>query len=150
MNELTTLTRDKVYALEALMKQEPQLDLPVEHLFSLGLYARKLFIPKGTLLTGEIHKYPQINVLLVGDISVLVDEQMVRVQPPFAVCSPSGTKRIAYAHEDTVWLTIHATQETDVDKIENHFIAKSEAEYTKFLADHRASSVNRLFAEKVI
>ena len=45
-----------------------------------------------------------------------------------------GTKRIAYAHEDTVWATVHGTHERDLDKIEAHFIAQSEPEFQAFIA----------------
>lgn len=124
--------REKVAAIEIEMRKRETLELPVRHYFSQGVYARELFIPKGTLLTGKIHKYAQLNIMSAGDISVLTDDGVQRVQAPFTIVSPAGTKRIAYAHEDTVWTTIHGTDETDVDKIEMHFIAQSETEYLEF------------------
>lgn len=121
--------REKVNQAEAIMKTLPQVEMPEKHHFSQGLYARELFIPKDTVLTGKIHKYPQLNVLMSGDISVLTEDGVKRVKPPFLVVSPAGTKRIAYAHEDTIWLTIHGTEENDLEKIEQHFIAQDDAEY---------------------
>ena len=32
---------------------------------------------------------------------------------------------MVYVHEDTEWLTVHATRETDLDRIEDELIAKS-------------------------
>lgn len=125
--------RDKVHALEAEMFKHEQLDLPVKHHFSQGIYARELFIPKGTLLTGKIHKYEQLNIMSKGDMSVLTDDGIVRVQAPFTIVSPPGTKRVAYAHEDTVWTTIHGTDETDLEKLEDHYIAQSDQEYSVFI-----------------
>lgn len=124
--------RERVNALEIEMRKQPQLDLKVEHYFSPGVYARELHIPAGVLLTGKIHKYAQLNILSKGDISVLTEDGVKRVQAPFAIVSPAGTKRIAYAHSDTIWTTIHGTNETDVDKIEDHFIAQNDAEYFEF------------------
>lgn len=124
--------RDKVMRAESLMLQRPQVDLPVEHLFAKGVYARELFIKKDTYLTGKIHKYSQLNILLAGDISVLTENGIERVKPPFRVVSPAGTKRIAYAHEDSIWLTVHGTEETDLEKIEQKFIAQDEQEYLEF------------------
>lgn len=125
--------RSKVHEIEAFMREMPQLvELPVKHHFSQGVYGRELLIPKGTVLTGKIHKYSQLNVLVAGDISVLTDAGVVRVTPPFIIVSPPGTKRIAYAHEDSVWLTVHGTDETDVEVIEKHFIAQNETEYIEF------------------
>ena len=126
-------TRDKVFALEALMKEQPQLELKVVHHFSHGVYARELHIPKDTLLTGEIHKCENLNILSQGEISVLTQNGMERVKAPFTIVSSPGTKRIAYTHEDCVWTTIHGTFERDLKKIETIFIAKSEQEYLEFV-----------------
>lgn len=124
--------RSKVNRAEAVMLTMPQVEMPVKHHFSQGVYARELFIPKGTVLTGKIHKYPQLNILSKGELSVLTEDGIKRVKAPFHVVSPAGTKRIAFAHEDSVWTTIHGTEENDLEKIENHFIAQSEQEYLDF------------------
>lgn len=125
--------RDKVFAIESVMKAMPgQIDLPVNHHFSQGVYARELFIPKGCTLVGKLHKFEQLNILLQGDLSVLVDTEVKRVVAPFIVVSPPGTKRVAYAHEDSRWLTVHGTDETDLDVIEAKFIAQTEQEYLEF------------------
>ena len=134
MHPVASGIREKVWQLEALMKKYEQLDLPVKHYFSKGVYARELFIPKDTILTGHIHKYEQLNILSKGDISVLTEEGVKRVQAPFAIVSPPGTKRIAYAHEDCVWTTIHGTDLKDVEEIEKVFICKSDVEYLEFVA----------------
>lgn len=133
--------RDKVFAIETEMRRHEQLDLPVRHYFSQGVYARELFIPKGTLLTGQIHKYQQLNIMSQGDMSVLTEDGIVRVQAPFTIVSPPGTKRIAYAHEDTVWTTIHGTHERDLEKIEAHFIAQTDDEFRAFIAQHEVKEI---------
>lgn len=124
---------DKVLAAEKYLKQLPQRELKVEHHFSFGVYARVLYIPADTILTGKLHKYPQINLLREGDISVLVGSKIKRLKGPLVVASPAGTKRIAYAHKDTIWVTIHGTQLTDVDEIEKMFVAQDEKEYLDFV-----------------
>lgn len=115
----------------AIREHLPAVDLPVKHYFSKGVYARELFIPAGTVLTGEIHKHENLNIMSQGDMTVLTDEGPKRVQAPFTIVSPAGTKRAAYAHTDTVWTTIHGTDERDVDKIKQEFIADS---YDAFLS----------------
>jgi hypothetical protein len=122
-----------VLNFESLLAEQPQVELPVTNHFSKGVYGRELFIPKGTTLVGKIHKYQNLNVLLKGDISVSTDTGVQRVQAPFIVSSPPGTKRVAYAHEDCIWLTIHGTEETDVDLIEEQFTAESPADYLSFV-----------------
>jgi hypothetical protein len=137
MNEIKTIeemtNREVVNSLEIEMLKMPQLDLPIKHYFSPGLYARELFIPAGTLLTGKVHKFEHLNIMSQGDMSVLTENGIKRVQAPFTIVSPAGTKRIAFAHADTVWTTIHATEETDLDKIEDLLVANSDAEYSEFI-----------------
>lgn len=124
--------RDKVSHLEAVMREGPTVEIEVRHHFSKGVYAREIFIPKGTVLVGKIHKHENLNIISQGDISVLTENGMERLKAPFTLVSPPGTKRAGFAHEDTVWLSIHGTDETDVDKIELEFIAQNEAEYIEF------------------
>lgn len=135
--------REKVFAIEAEMRKHDLLDLPVRHFFSQGVYARELFIPKGTLLTGQIHKYQQLNIMSQGEMSVLTEDGVVRVKAPFTIVSPPGTKRIAYAHEDSVWTTIHGTDETDLEKIEAHFIAKSDEEFRAFIEQTNVKEITQ-------
>lgn len=136
MNDLALQAdmRAKVFALEdAMLATEGHVtELPTIHHFAPGIYAREIKIPAGTTLTGKIHKYPQLNILSEGDISVLTEDGIKRVQAPFTVVSPGGTKRVAYAHTDCTWTTVHQTHETDLAKIEDHFIAETEADYARF------------------
>lgn len=126
-------TRDKVNIIESYMREQlPVAEIPLKHYFSLGLYAREVTLPAGAMATGKIHKYPQLNILSKGDVSVLLEDGIKRIQAPFTVASPAGTKRIIYAHIESVWTTIHSTHETDLEKIEEHFIAQNEEEYLKF------------------
>jgi hypothetical protein len=116
--------REKIDHAEALMKEHGNvIEIATTHYFAQGTYAREIFIPKGTLLTGKIHKTEHLNIISKGDISVMTEHGPMRVQAPFTMVSPPGTKRIGYAHEDTVWTTIHGTEETDVGKLEDQLIA---------------------------
>lgn len=124
----------KVESIEDKIRAMPPVDLPVTNHFSKGVYARELFIPKGTVLTGHIHKYTNLNIMSKGELSILTENGVIRVKAPFTVVSPPGTKRLAYAHEDTVWTTIHGTDETDVDLIEQEFVVHNEQEYLEFCA----------------
>lgn len=124
--------RDKVSAAEEYMKLQPQVDIEVKHYFSHGVYAREITIPAGTVLTGEIHKFENLNILSRGEMSVLTESGMQRVSAPFTVVSPPGTKRIAYAHTECVWTTIHGTFITDVEEIKNQFIAADEQAWLEF------------------
>jgi hypothetical protein len=133
INSQTKITREHVISLENQILNLPQLDLRVEHHFSEGVYARELHIPAGTILTGKIHKFTNLNILSKGEISVLSENGIERVTAPFTVVSPPGTKRVAYTHTDCVWTTIHGTYEQDLDKIEEIFTTNNEQEYLAFV-----------------
>jgi hypothetical protein len=124
--------RDKVFAAETYLKEQPQLQLETSHYFSKGVYAREIKIPAGTILTGEIHKFQNLNILSKGTMQVLTENGIQEVEAPFTVVSPAGTKRIAYTLTDCVWTTIHGTDETNLKVIEHTFIAKSEEEWLEF------------------
>lgn len=132
----TCLDRDRVFALEQAIRRDlAPVDMPVEHHFSHGVYARELLIPAGTVLTGKIHKFDSLNVLLEGELLVLTDQGVKHVRAGHMEVSPPGTKRAAYALTDTRWLTVHGTHETDVGRIEAEFIAQDEQEFLAFCDD---------------
>lgn len=121
--------REKLDALEAELFKHPQIEIPPRHYFAKGLYAREITIPAGTLLTGKIHTTQHINIISKGEISVLTEHGPRRVKAPCTLVSPPGTKRAGYAHEETVWTTIHANpaDEHDVDILEAMLIAPTYA-----------------------
>lgn len=124
---------DQVFAIEAEMLKQPQIELPVKEYRSPGVYARELTIYAGCVLTGAVHKYEQLNILSSGRMRVLTDEGIVEVSAPFTIVSPPGTKRIAYAITDCVWTTILGTELTETEDIEEHFVIKTEEKYKEWL-----------------
>jgi hypothetical protein len=126
------VTIDKILAFEELLKQQPQLDLKVINHFSHGVYARELLIPAGTILTGEIHKHSNLNLLMKGKIKVSIGDEIELIEAPFIVVSPPGTKRVAEALTECVWVTVHGTFETNINKIREYFIANSYMDWLEF------------------
>jgi hypothetical protein len=111
------VSHERVYRLEKELQQLPQVECPVWHHFAPGLYARKMLIPKGTVLTGAVHKTEHLCIVS-GDIDVTTDDGMRRITDQHMIlASKPGAKRAGYAHEDTYWTTVHATEETDLDKL---------------------------------
>ncbi len=127
--------RTQICAIEAEMKKLPQIEIPTKHYFSHGLYAREITVPQGALITGVIHKYPQINILSKGCIRVSIDEAIREITASHTVVSPPGVKRIAFAVSECIWTTIIHTFKTDVEEIEKQFFAYSEQEYDDFVKE---------------
>ena len=130
--EIDFTNKDEVRAFiarveQSAMQSTEKVDFEhlVKHHFSKDVYARELFIPAGTLIIGKIHKHENFNILSKGEMSVLSVDGLQKVSAPFSVVSSPGVKRMAFAHTDCVWTTVHGTAETDIDKIEEQFIAKT-------------------------
>jgi quercetin dioxygenase-like cupin family protein len=126
---------DKVAQLEQEMHRmtEAQVELEPLHHFAKGMYIRELFIPKGTLVSGKIHKHEHIILLLSGEMSLWTENGVVRVKAPYFNIAPPGTKRLGYAHEDTIGMNIHATGTTDLEELETELTCDSFEEYQDFI-----------------
>lgn len=104
-------------------------ECPLIHAFAPGTYGRQIFIPKGTLVVGKIHKEAHLNFLMQGKVSVATEEGPVTYAAPLMMVSKAGTKRVVYAHEDTIWATVHRTEKIDLAEIEAEIIAPNYEEY---------------------
>lgn len=124
--------RAEILAIEAAMFAMPEhhVDIPTTHHFAPGIYMREIFIPKGTTLTGKIHKTEHLNILSQGHLSVMTEDGVRHLKASTVIKSQPGIKRVGYAHEDSVWITVHLNpdDDRDTDKIEERLIAKSFAE----------------------
>lgn len=123
--------RSKILEFEEAMLQLPGAHrgdwdkCPLKHKFADGIYVREIFMPAGMLIVSKIHKFEHPYFVLNGDVSVFTEEGEVRIKAPFYGITPAGTKRILFIHKDTTWITVHATKETDLEKIEEEIIAKT-------------------------
>lgn len=127
--------REKIMSLEENLrtfKQEngiPDIECPLTHLFTPGCYVRTIFVPKDTLIVTKIHKYSHPAILLQGAVVVATEEGPVAFEAPRIMTTKAGTKRVIYCKTDVLWATVHITDKTDLDEIEDELIAKSFAEF---------------------
>jgi hypothetical protein len=118
--------RDVVGAIkEAALAANDPIEIPIRHHFSPGVYAREMVMPKGSLVVGKIHRFGQLNILSGGEVSLISQDGAVRVKAPYTFVGTPGAQRMIYAHEEATWTVIHGTELTDVNEIEEAFIAKS-------------------------
>ena len=104
---------------------------PLKHSFADGCYIREIFNPKGELLITGIHKVKHPFFLMKGDMSILTEDGISRIKAPHHGITMPGTKRIIYCHEDCVFITVHATELTDIKEIEEEIIAKDFDDFDK-------------------
>ncbi len=121
--EVTIL--DKVEILEGEFLKQVQVDCPVVHRFGPGTYIREVKIPSNTYAIGHHQNFEHINVFLKGRVSILNDDgSFTEMVAPMVFIGKPGRK-VGYIHEEITWLNIYPTEETDVDKLEGHFVTKS-------------------------
>jgi quercetin dioxygenase-like cupin family protein len=87
-----------------------------------------MFIPKGTLIIGKIHRHQHLNFIMQGRVSVSTEFGPKYFEAPCIFVSEVGLKRAVIAEEDTIWVTVHLTKhlgEENLDKMEEEVIAPS-------------------------
>lgn len=126
--EVVKSARDKILSAEQYIASLPQSDIPVDHTFASGLYCRQIIIPAGTVLTGKVHRVEDITIVPYGRISVMTEDGFKEVTGPCKFVGAPGVKKIAYAHEDTMWINIFPTMETDLDIIEEALFVECDGE----------------------
>jgi len=133
------LRRNGIMALEKIMLSMPQVEIPITHTFADGMYARTAFIKKGTAMTGAIHLQETLQIMVSGRVSVATDREDARELSGFNIMvSPPGTKRAGVALEDTIWVTIIRTDETNPEAI----VAKLTTNDYAHLATHDTAQLN--------
>jgi hypothetical protein len=121
-------TREQIERLQAEMVKHPQAEgLVTEHYFVPGMYCRRLFRPAGTLIVGKVHKQPHFFLCAKGEIIAWTEKGMKKLQAGDVVECQPGTKRVTLATMDSVGITFHKTDETDIEKIEQELVEADEA-----------------------
>lgn len=105
-------------------------DLPTEHVFAPGVYLRTVYMLKGEVWIGKIHKHAHGNIISQGKVSLITEFGPEEREAHDQFVSPAGTKRAIVVLEDTIWTCVHANPDNvqDLDKLEEMFIVKSHAE----------------------
>ena len=108
--------------LHKIMSGTFEIDLGIKHNFSDGLYVKEMFVPKGFTVGQHAHKFSHLSILAKGKVIVKTDTSEVNYEAPACLDIKEGVNHAIEALEDTIWYCIHATNETDIDKIDNILI----------------------------
>jgi hypothetical protein len=126
---MQTPAQKTVDKMQAAMKRLPQVDCPLVHRFTPGLYVREIFMPKGTFIISKIHKTEHPFIVSKGHVAVWIEGVgVVEIKAPYCGVTKAGTRRILYIREDCVWTTFHPTDKTDVNEIEKDVIFNAETD----------------------
>jgi hypothetical protein len=133
MNGVTQFSN--LVQLEDFIRDNLELvDLPVSHYQLPGVYVRALHIKGGVVLTGKIHKHSCINIMAKGLLKVASEDGTAKEMKAGDIfVSPPGTKRAGYAMQDSIFITVHPTNETELDAIEESLVCGTVEDYVNYL-----------------
>tara|TARA_A200000159_G_scaffold83608_1_gene77336 strand:- start:20 stop:484 length:465 start_codon:yes stop_codon:yes gene_type:complete len=100
------------------------VDGGLEHQFINGLYVRMVRLPAGMTFTTKIHKKKHPFFLMSGRCRVITDKGFEIMEGPMMGVTEPGTKRLMYIEEEVVWYTVHRTDKTNPQDVEDEVIAK--------------------------
>ena len=124
-DELATVkvpSREEIQRLQNELMAGQQVELTTEHYFNGGMYCRKVFRPAGTIIVGKIHKSDHFFMCTSGEIIAWSEKGMVTLKAGDVIESKAGTKRVTLAVVDSIGITVHKTDKTDLDEIEAELI----------------------------
>lgn len=113
--------------LEGALMHLPQVEHEIYHHFCPGIYIRQMNVMKDSVIIGHQHNHKHFNILFKGKMVVYCGGKMDTVEAPFMMISEAGTRKVAVAITDCVWLTIHPNPEDiqDPEILENTLVTKS-------------------------
>ncbi len=130
--------RQGIIDLEGKIREElVPAEMPIRQMCSGGIYARELFIPKGTVLTGRMYLIDHIDFMVFGDMTVTSDDGSKRISGYNILPGKAGKKRAGYAHEDTLWVTFCTTEEYTEAYYLEHIAIEDSDKYEQALIKRR-------------
>lgn len=124
--------REAIVAWEQELLKMPQIKLePVNMLIPGVMYARGLFMPKGTSVTGKIHIKEHLVIIAYGDVTVTTDYGTERYVGHTHFVGKPGSKRALLMHEDTFWWAIHQTDALTVEEAEQKLVTNDHEEFLR-------------------
>ncbi len=95
---------------------------PVKHTFAGGCYIREIYNPAHELIVTKIHKKEHPFFLMKGEMSILTEEGIQNIKAPYQGVTKPGTKRAIYTHEECIFITVHATENTTIEDVEDEVV----------------------------
>jgi hypothetical protein len=95
---------------------------PVKHTFAGGCYIREIYNPANELIVTKIHKKEHPFFLMKGEMSILTEEGIQNIKAPYQGVTKPGTKRAIFTHEECIFITVHATDNTTVEDVEDEVV----------------------------
>ena len=133
--------KERLDALELELRKMEQVDCPLLHVFTPGLYTRQIFMPAGTLIVSKEHRLKHPFIISKGTAYVKnKSDEWEKLEAPYIGTTEPGTRRVLLITESCIWSTFHVSdlvkgnenelpedeQLNLVEAIENVIIQKSD------------------------
>lgn len=129
-----TISNDRIELVEADLLSRSQIDCPLTHHFAPGVYMREILMPAGTFIIGHEHKTDHFNIILSGRAMAMISGKYFTLEAPASFRSEPGVRKVLFIQEDMRWITVHPTHETDLEKLADELIVKSQS-FAKYHGD---------------
>lgn len=90
----------------------------VIHHFASGIYIKEMVVPAGAMIGKHLHDFDHFSSLVNGSALVEIDGVSTELHAPSLLTIAAGRLHVITALTDVVWHCIHATDETDAEKID--------------------------------
>ena len=94
----------------------------ISHHFSDGVYAKQMRLAKGHTATSHKHNYDHLSILASGEVDIVCNGLKTRFCAPACIDIKAGIEHEIIAYKNAVFFCIHATNETDVNHIDEVLI----------------------------
>ena len=154
LSEISTMDR-----IEENIGNSPQIECPLEHFFTPEIYTRKIFMPKDSIVVSLKHKTTHPFFILKGKVAVLREKEDGQFEiegmheAGHMGITRSGTKRLLWNIEDTIWVTCHSNPDNldDPDEMvlrlsepnENPLIDTSKPEFSMWKKEVSPSIIHK-------
>lgn len=116
---VTRSERAAIAEATAVLAKLPQVECLLTHYFLPGVYLREICMPAGSIIIGKIHKTRHFNIIQRGKVRL---HGAGTLEGPYTFISEPGVQKLLYIEEDTVWTTVHLTNETNLEALERELI----------------------------
>ena len=94
----------------------------IAHFFSEGIYAKQMLLLENHSAPTHMHKYDHLSILAYGRVVIAVDGNQLIYTAPACIEIKAWQEHSILAVEDSILYCIHATNEKDINKIDETLI----------------------------
>ena len=88
----------------------------------------------GSVVVGAIHNHKHVWFLLTGKLSIYSNNKLEDYVAPCYVVSEPGTKRLIYAHEQSIFVNVHKNPSNtkNIEELEKEIVSFTEEEFKNY------------------